>query len=113
MDITSVSVGYSRKLSDGNYGSEEVSVAYTAPVAEGQRPAGLTKELVNLAREAALAQLRDSTARTVRLAASAMTEDERRHDAYQSDRDAWEKHAQRYVEKPQVDEEDDPDQGGL
>ena len=116
MDITSVSVGYSRKLSDGTFGSEEVSVAYTASVAEGQSVLHLTHQLVHQGRDAALALLQASDSAAVRRAAGAMSERERRYDAYQTARMDAERDAQRYVSKPDapdVDEEDHPDQGGL
>ncbi len=111
LDIREVAVGFDRKVSDGNFGSEGVSVHLTAAVREGQDAEEVIAELAAQSTEAVYGRLSGSRSRVVRDAVSRLTEEERRYDAYQTARMDAERDAQRYVSKPDVDEEDDPDAG--
>ena len=113
MDITEVRFGFSRRISDGNFGSEEASAQVVATLQPGQQHDLVLAELASVAVGHVYGRLSQSRSPNVRRAVAALSEAERSHDAHQSDRDAWEKDAQRYVEKPEVDEEDDPTTGGL
>ncbi len=109
LDIREVTAGYVCRVSNGNFGSEEVSSVLRAAVRPGQDDDEVFAELVGRATESVLGRLSGSKWSAVRDAVSRLTDKERRHDAHQSDRDAWERDAQRYVSKPDVDEEDDPE----
>ena len=116
MDIREVSVGYSRRVSDGNFGSEEANAHLTVTLKPGQEAKDVLADLASQATDFVYARLAGSRTRAVRDAVSRLTEQERRWDAYQTARMDAERDAQRYVSKPDapdVDEEDDPDQGGL
>ena len=113
MDITEVRFGFSRRVSDGNFGSEEAHAEVAAAPKPGQDHDLLLAELASVAVGHVYGRLSQSRSPNVRRAVAALSEAERRHDAHQSDRDAWERDALRYVEKPDVDEEDDPTTGGL
>jgi hypothetical protein len=109
MQIREVEVEYSRTVSDGNYGSERYGMVLSALVNGHEDAEAVARELYGRARALAVAGLAGSDSPVVRRAVTPVTERERRHDAYQTDRDAWERDAQRYVSKPDVDEEDDPE----
>ena len=113
MEIREVSAGFSRRVSDGNFGSEESNAHFVVTLKPGQDARAALWELADRAEEVVYARLAQSRSASVRRAVLAMTEAERRYDAYQSARMDAERDAQRYVEKPLADEEDDPDQGGL
>jgi hypothetical protein len=117
VDIREVTAGYVCRVSNGNFGSEEVSCVLRAGVRPGQDDDGVFAELVGRATESVLGRLSGSKWSAVRQAVSALSgplaEADRRYDAYQSARMDAERDAQRYVSKPEVDEEDDPTAGGL
>lgn len=98
MDIREVSVEYGRTVNLGNFESERVHVGLTATVGPEDVALRLAGELLVQARDTAAAQLRQFREERDR-GAGRLTEAER--------------DAQRYVSKPEVDEEDDPGAGGL
>ena len=100
--VTEVSVEYGRTVNLGNYESERVHVGLTATVGPEDVALRLAHDLLIQARDTAAAQLRHFR-----------DERDRRYDAYRTGLRDAERDATQYAEKPSVDEEDDPDQGGL
>ena len=70
-----LTVGYSRKLSDGNFGSEEVSASLTEPLEPGQDAEELLCELAGQAADFVYGRLAHSRSAAVRAAVE--TRDER------------------------------------
>lgn len=123
VDIREVTAGYVCRVSNGNFGSEEVSCVLRAGLRPGQDDDEVFAELAGRATESVVGRLSGSRWPAVRQAVrgwSGLTEGERRDDAYQTARMDAERDAQRYgarddggVSTPDVDEVDEPTTGGL
>jgi hypothetical protein len=76
--IDEVRVEYGRTVTDGNYGSERLAIAYTAQIEDGEVAEAIAARLVYEAREAVTAFLKHSEVEGVRLALETPQEREAR-----------------------------------
>ena len=99
MTIREVSVEYSRTVNLGDYQSERIQVGLVESVGPQDDASVLRHALFCTARDAVEAEAAELK--------------RRREEADEAERRRWQAEADRYRTKPQVDEEDHPDTGGL